>query len=255
MTCNELTNDQMLAPTAEGSSHLSECEECRERQQAVMLATRALRALADERPVPDANDEVIRAAIPQLAADAARRRPAGWWQVAAAAAVLLAAVIGGLKFAAARETPSHGKVAGIEENPPARGTEKPPPDPGTVKDPGGIAPIPPKDPTPNPPVDPDPGVKPPPDPEPSPPPGGRGFLAGGDLPPLPKPPVDPVPPPHLPQPAGVLGDLSVADCMEIMRTVIGEGEPVSRDINGDGLTDVADALIVAKRIAEKEKLK
>ncbi|KAF0245486.1 MAG: actin associated protein Wsp1 [Planctomycetota bacterium] len=255
MTCNELTNDQMLAPTAAGSSHLSECEECRERQQAVILATRALRALADERPVPEANDQVIRAAIPQLAADAARRRPAGWWQVAAAAAVLLAAVIGGLKYAAVRDAPSTGTVAGNTDDQPARGTERPSPDPGTVKDPGGTAPTPPIDPTPIPPLDPGPGVKTPPDLEPPPPPGGRGYLAGGDLPPLPKPPVDPGPPPHLPQPAGVPGDLSVADCMEIMRTVIREGEPVSRDINGDGLTDVADALIVAKRIAEKEKLK
>jgi len=40
--------------------------------------------------------------------------------------------------------------------------------------------------------------------------------------------------------------------MDIMRTVLGEGEPVTRDLNGDGLTDVADALIAAKRIAKED---
>lgn len=225
------------------------CEECRERQRAVTLAVRALRALADERPVPDANDMIIRAAIPQLAADAARRRPAGWWQVAAAAAVLLAAVIGGLKYRSDHETPPAGGRATAQVDAPA---DRQPPDPGIP----GIPPVkPPDDPKVGVPADPKPDPTPPsPDPEPA-PPGGRGFLAGGELPPLPKPPDRTPPPPRLPEPAGLLADVTVADCMDIMRTVLGEGEPVSRDLNGDGVTDVADALIAAKRIAEKEDLK
>jgi hypothetical protein len=247
MTCSELTNDVMLAPTAEASSHLAGCEECRERQRAVSLAVRALRALADERPVPKANEDAIFAALPQLAADAARRRPAAWWQVGAAAAVLMAAILGGLKFAGERETPPADRVAERTDAPEPLAFVKPPP----VTDPSD--PKPPVDPVP--PVKPDPVVKPQPDPDPDPPPPGHGFLAGGELPPLPKPPVDPVPPPQLPQPAGLLDDVSVADCMDIMRTVLGEGEPVSRDYNGDGRTDVADALIAAKRIAEKEDMK
>ncbi len=248
MTCTELTNDQMLAPTAEASSHLAGCEECRERQHAVALAVRAMRALAGEHTVPDANDMIIRAAIPQLAADAARRRPAGWWQVAAAAAVLLAAVIGGLKFTGSRPAPSGKAVVADRDEP---GAARPPADVVKISPPPVIA-------EPPPPVD--PKVPPPPDPTPvdpkdPEPPGGRGYLAGGELPPIADPPAVHPPPPGLPRPADSLADATVADCMEIMRTVLGEGEPVARDYNGDGVTDIIDAYIVARRVAGKEDLK
>ncbi|MCC6742161.1 MAG: hypothetical protein IT452_24280 [Planctomycetia bacterium] len=244
MTCRDLTNDQLLAPTAEASSHLAGCLPCRERQQAVLLASRALRALAGERPVPDANDFVVRAAIPDFAADAARRRPAGWWQVAAAAAVLLAGVAGALKYASgpAPIAPTAG-IAAIEPAPAAH-------DPA----PAGWAPKPDVTPPSKPDVTPRP-PDPTPEPEPPPrPPDGRGYLAGGDLPPLPQPPA-PDPPTPLPPPADTLADITVADCMDIMRTVLGEGEPVSRDLNGDGVTDVVDAYIAARRVAGMEDLK
>lgn len=246
MTCRELTNDQMLAPTAEVSSHLAGCLACRERQQAVMLAARALRALAGERPVPDANDFVIRAAIPGFAADAARRRPAGWWQVAAAAAVLLAAVAGALKYASGPVPARPPTEVAAVTPPPA----VPDPAPGWTAPKPDVTPPPGPDVTPRPP-DPTPEPEPPPQP-----PDGRGYLAGGELPPLPKPPDrTPVPPTPLPRPSGTLSDVTVADCMDIMRTVLGEGEPVSRDLNGDGVTDVVDAYIAARRVAGMEDLK
>ncbi len=244
MTCTELTNDQLLAPTAEASSHLAGCAACRDRQQAVTLAVRALRAMAGERTVPDANDMILRAAIPQLAADAARRRPAGWWQVAAAAAVLLASVVGGLQYTASRQAPARRPAVAEVEHPAL-------PAPGLVQ----VTP-PPVKPEPLPPVD--PKVTPPPvpeDPKLPEPPTGRGYLAGGELPPIADPPPVHPPPPGLPKPADSLADATVADCMEIMRTVLGEGEPVSRDYNGDGVTDIIDAYIAAKRVAGKEDLK
>ncbi|MCE9582446.1 MAG: hypothetical protein K8T20_08140 [Planctomycetes bacterium] len=248
MTCQELANDQMLAPTAEASSHLAGCEDCRERQKAVTLAARALRAMAGESAFPESNDRAIRAAIPQLAADAARRRPAGWWQVAAAAAVLLVAVGGGLKWAERKASPPAERAMAKAENVPAGEVAvpvKPSPDTSKPVDHEVPRPLPPGDPIPKPP---DP---PPADPVIPKPPGGTGFVARGPEPP---PDVTPKPVP-LPPPTGKVprDSAGVVDCMQIVKGLLGSGEPVSCDLNEDGQTGVADAMLAARLAAAERR--
>lgn len=252
MNCRELTNDQMLAPNAEASNHLAACEDCRERQKAMTLAARALRAMVGESAFPESNDRAVRAAIPRLAVDAARRRPAGWWQVVAAAAVLLAAVGGGLKWAESRRpaVPA-GAIASSKEEPAPDGRAFLPAN-TTVQPPGPdnkIAPVPP-------PVDPAPDtVKPPipepPQPPPPQPPGGTGFVAQGPIPPPPTPPVIPPPDVKVPPLVGrVPRDAAgIVECMQIVKGLLGSSEPVSCDLDGDGKTGVADAMIAARLAA------
>jgi hypothetical protein len=278
LSCDGLTNDVLLAPTAEASAHLDACEACRERQREVTLAVRALRAMPLEEPVPDANDAAIRAAIPGLALAAGRRQPSSWWSVAAAAALVLAGVWAGVRFSGGTSSDAIRPEERVTDRGEPDGAGKRTTDPGSrttdpgsrTSDPGSRTPDPgPQTPDPRP-KPPDLGTKPPdpipqpPDPapaDPDRPPGGTGPTARG---PVPEPPPDDttggrvLPPPDPdPKPPGPLPvrprEVTAADCLRIMKGIVGEAEPATCDLNGDGVTDAVDALIAAKRIAGKRK--
>jgi len=246
MNCNRITNDLLLAPTAEVSAHLSECADCRERQKIVALTARALRAMADDLPVPSKVDDAIRAAIPRMAMDAARRRPSSWWSAAAAAALLLAAGLGGYVMSTRhpdQEPPRGGNETAAEGTKPVTGAGdavRPPvrPDPPVVPNPPPVVPKPPE------------VAEKPPDP----PAGGVTPFDGMPLPPVPpdsgrvvvRPPDKPETPPEETK------VVTIADCMRIMQGVVGAAEPAALDLNDDGTTDVADALLAARAVAERE---